>query len=298
LNNSNTAQDIIALTYRYTVALELEPSSVTPGSNVVASGFVVYDNGSLVPEDAVTLLLPGNVTQEVGLDEESGFSHVFTAPAQDGAYEVKAEIMSAGNSKVYSSTEQLTVATPYQGGGSGGGGSSSSRHRDDDDDGCSTDWSCTAWSMCDGGKQERTCVDLNRCSNEDSSRDEERSCTVKVKEESDDEDDGSGNATVLSAVREPIPEPEEYAASSAEEDKGDAAGIGKASGFMSGLDLNMTNMLFALLLMGLLIGTLYKFGWSKGDGRKRLSAVDILGRKSNLGLESYLEERALKRGRF
>jgi hypothetical protein len=69
---------------------------------------------------------------------------------------------------------------------------------------------------------------------------------------------------------------------------------------MSVLDMSLMNVLFALLLAGLLLGVLYKYGWSRGDGRKRPSAIDILGSRGSdgLGLESYLDERASRRGKF
>ena len=68
---------------------------------------------------------------------------------------------------------------------------------------------------------------------------------------------------------------------------------------MSRVDFEPGDVLLALLLMTALVGTLYKYGWSKGDGRKDPAAVNVLGSRSDkLGLESYINERAARRGKF
>ncbi|MBU2561694.1 MAG: hypothetical protein KKD17_05325 [Nanoarchaeota archaeon] len=299
LNNSNTATDEILLTYKYVIVLDLAPQTAAPGAQVTASGMALYDNGSTVPEDSLELHLPGDVTEQITLDEEGAFSHAFTAPAQDGSYDVTASITSEENGRAYTGAEQLTVATPQPQASGGGGGSSYIPTVSGG--GCNTDWSCTAWDTCSGGKQARTCIDLNHCSSDDARRIEKRSCTGKEQqeEEANDESDESGERSAVSATREPLPRPEEHTVDATEEDKGDAAGIGKAAGFMSSLDVSLLNVIFALILMTVLVGTLYRYGWSKGDRRKRPAAVDLLGgRGDRLGLESYLEQRQSRRGGF
>jgi hypothetical protein len=288
LDNSNTGEDSIILTYKYVVMLDLSPSSTTPGSQVTASGTVLFDNGSFVPEESIDLLLPGNVTQQIALGDEGQFSYAFAAPSQDGTYDVTAQLTSVGNSQAYSRTRQLAVSTPSGGGGGGGGGTSS--HHESSGSGCSTDWSCTAWSVCEGGEQARTCIDLNHCSSEDSSKEESRSCTVKEEEETEDVADTETDT--VSAVREQLPAAEEYEVDAAEEDAGDAAGIGEASGFMSLGDLSWLNVALALVLATVLVGTLYKYGWKKG---KRPSAKDILGGREKMDLEDYLADRASRK---
>lgn len=297
LNNSNTAEDEILVTYKYIVSLELSPSSVTTGGGVDISGSVAFDNGSSVVEEDIELSLPENQTAEVELID-GGFSHPFAAPSTAGAYDVAASVLSEENGQVYSAVEQLTVTAPQQqGSGSGcggGGGHSSSSSGSDGGGSCSTDWQCTAWTACDGGEQTRICADMNHCSTEDAKKKETRSCTVTEEEEKNNDADREGDT--VSAFREPLPEPEEHEVDAAEEDKGDAAGIGKASGFMNSFKISPVNIIFALLLMALLLGTLYRYGWSKGDKRKRPAAVDVLGgRGDRIGLESYLDERASRR---
>lgn len=301
LNNSNTAEDNILVTYRYVVALELDPATAEPDSTVTATGEVTFDNGTGVPEDSIVLALPGNQTQNVTL-EGTGFSHDFTAPSEEGAYDVQASITSAQNSQQYSTTEQLTVQEQQGGAGHGSGGGSgggSGRTRiDDGDDGdsCTTDWGCTAWSSCSDGEQERTCIDMSGCSTDDARRVETRSCTEEQEQEEDQDDDTGGQGTTVNDTREPLPGPEKHEIDATQEDTGDAAGIGKASGFMSALDVSLVNVIFALVLMTVIMGTLYKYGWSKGDGRKKPAAVDYLSTKGDkLGLEDYLEQRSRRR---
>lgn len=294
LNNSNDAVKDVLVTYKYVVTLDL-PASVVPGATVSIGGQVLYDNGSLVPETAIELLLPGNVTQTVGL-VEGRFSYSFTAPSDVGTYDVTASLTSSGNGQIFSRTKQLQVASPVGGGGGGGhgGGISSSN---DDDEGCSQDWECTAWTMCSGGKQEKTCVDLNHCSTE--KKKESRNCVESQKtltEEKEDEDDTASEGNAVSATASGIQAPEQYEVDAAAQDESDAAGIGKASGFMTFGSVSAANILFALLLVALLLGVMLKFGWGKVS-KKRPVAQDILATRGrhNMNLEEYLQGRASRK---
>ncbi|MFC1740924.1 hypothetical protein ACFL3V_00105 [Nanoarchaeota archaeon] len=300
LNFSNQEEFTFDVTYRYVVALELDSSDVAPGTDVIASGVVVYDNGSVVPEDVVVLSLPGNVSEDVVLGDDGAFSHTFSAPETDGAYDIVVSIVSVGNGMEFTSTEQLTVATPEQpqvrgGGGGHGGGSGSSGVADTDSSGgCEADWSCTAWTECSSGQQKKICVDLNHCNSDDVKQIKERSCRMPEKTE-ETENDGSRERVAVSAAREPLPDPEEHTVDTIEEDQGTTAGIGKATGFMSRFDIRPMNIIFALLLMTVLVGTLYRYGWGKGDRRRKPAAVDMLGGRKKLNLEDYLEGRARRR---
>ncbi|MBW2997096.1 hypothetical protein KY349_02010 [Candidatus Woesearchaeota archaeon] len=293
LNNSNTAEDEILVTYKYVISLELSPSSVTTGGGVDISGSVAFDNGSSIVEEDIELSLPENQADVELID--GVFSHSFTAPSAAGTYDVVASVFSEGNEQVYSAVEQFSVAAPQQqssGGSGGGGGGGHHRSQDEEQEYCIIDWQCTAWTMCEEGEQKRVCVDMNHCDTEDK-KVEERSCTETNTEE--ENDDGTTEGDTVSATREPLPEPEEHEVDATEEDEGDAAGIGKASGFMNMFKVSPSSIIFALLLMALLLGTLYKYGWSKGDKRKKPAAVDLLGRGDKIGLESYLDERASRR---
>lgn len=301
LNHSNNASGQFNLTYRYVIALDLDPSTARPGEIVQLTGTAVYDNGTAVPEQNITLTLPENQTLTAQL-EEGDFAHAFPAPSEEGTHTITAAVTSAGNGILFEGTEQLTVSTPRQQGGGSGGGGSSGRTRSSQQDlttntaSCSQDWTCTAWTTCEDGRQERTCVDLNRCSTSDTKRTEERQCAQEDNEEGQDVRDTERDP--VSAIREPLPGPEEHEIDAAPEDDGDAAGIGKAYGFVKLIGANLSSLLIALLLMALLLGTLYKYGWSRGDSRKTPAAVDLLsGRGDRIGLEDYLEKRASRRRR-
>ena len=304
LNNSNSATDEVLVTYRYIIELELEPQTAEPGEIVQVSGTVLYDNGSSIPEDTILIEVPenetANKTNEAELEGDS-FSCSFPAPS-DGTYEIVALVTSQENGQEYTGTSLLTVSSQsHHGEGDGGhgqGGGGRARTSDSPEreiTGCSAAWSCTAWTTCSNGKQKRTCVDLNKCSTEDVKKTEKRSCTEQQEEE-EDKDDRTGEGNTISAFRNPLPEPEEHEIDTVKKDKRNARGIGKASGFINLVEANLSSLLLALLLMALLVGTLYRYGWGKGDNRKRPAAVDVLGGKGDrIGLEDYLEKRAAKR---
>ncbi len=297
LNNSNTLDDSILVTYRYVIALDVT-SSVSPSASVDVIGVVLYDNGSLVPEDIVSLTLPGDVLVNVSVDDVGEFSHVFNAPSSAGTYSVVTSVLSSGNGETYTKSADFNVFAPNTGGngGTGGSGSGSSDRvmvgGAEDSGSCVSDWQCTAWTMCEDGKQEKVCVDMSGCSDDDSRRTETRTCTAK--EEDDNDTIGKGNT--INATRTMLPGPEKHTVDTSEENTGTAAGIGKASGFMSKLNLNIMNIIFALLLMSLVMGALYKYGWEKGDRRKKKVAADFLSTKGDkLGLEDYINSRANRR---
>ncbi|HII71447.1 TPA: thrombospondin type-1 domain-containing protein [Candidatus Woesearchaeota archaeon] len=300
LDNSNSAEDTILLTYKYIVDLTLDPGTVSPSGTVLASGTVVMDDGSAVPETEATLMLPvdaaNSVPAVVSLANGS-FMHTFAAPASDGAYDVSVSVLSAENGQAYTGTKALTVSTPAPvvtntgGGGGGGGGSNHNTVDLSDTGGCNTEWRCTAWSPCSGGKQSRTCVDVNHCSDEDGKRIEKQSCTEKIEiTEDEDEPDTTGNAVI--ETRREVQEPEEYTFNETEEDTGDSAGIGSASGFLNLGTVGLVKMLLVMLMMAMLLGTLKKYGGAAARKRRRKPAPqDVLSGKDKLGLEDYLDKR-------
>ncbi|MFH1669697.1 MAG: hypothetical protein ABIA62_07260 [Candidatus Woesearchaeota archaeon] len=298
LNHSNTATIEIEMTYKYVVALELDPATAAPGSEVTVISAIVYDNGSAIPEDMVVLTLPeGDV--ELELDQGS-FSHAFTAPADEGTYDITAAVLSDGNSEEYVKTVQLTVAVPQvqssSSGGSGGGRDNSHNPIQVIENACEKDIRCTAWTMCEDGMQEKTCVDVNKCDGSKKSI-ETRACNDEPAEE-DDNDGETTETAAATAARRPIPKPEKYTIDATDEDEGSTGGIGKATGFMSDLTFDLTSLLIVLATIGLLLGILAKYGWSNGDNRKKPAAIDLLGKGDRLGLESYLNGRSSRRGRF
>ncbi len=296
LNHSNTLTSEIEVTYKYVIALDLDPVTAAPGSQVTVTGAIVYDAGTPVPEDAATLALPeGDV--DVTLDQ-GGFSHAFTAPAEEGAYDLTVTILSDGNSEEYSKTVQLNVQTPQAQGSSGGSGGGRRSYPDTVqiiEDDCDADWTCTAWTMCEDSMQEKICVDLNSC-DDSTKRVETRSC--KGEEEEGDDDGETTETDTATASRKPLPEPEEHTVDATGEDEESSAGIGKAIGFMSDITFDWLSALIVLMAAGLIVGVLAKYGWSNGDNRKKPVAVDLLGKGDRLGLESYLDGRSSRRGKF
>ncbi len=304
LNNSNSEDDGILLTYRYLVSLSLEPSTVSPSASVAASGTVVMDNGSAVPETQALLTVPlsADNSSDVVVDLVDGsFTYSFTAPASDGSYDVSLAVRSDANDQTYSDTQVLTVQTPApsgsSGGSSGGGSGGSGHYQTVDVDlsalGCDTEWRCTAWTPCSDGEQQRTCVDVSGCSDDSSSRHETRSCEEPVVEEKDEQGDDTEAPSVIKTGSE-VPEPEVVEVNATEEDSADAAGIGEASGFLNPGIAGVVKTLLVMLLMAMLLTVLYRYGFG-AKGRKRLvSKVGTSGKnpgKDRLGLEDYLERR-------
>ncbi len=296
LNNSNAGIDDVLVTYRYIISMDLSPSTANPSQSVVVSGLVLYDNGTLVPETHAVLSVPlNNGSDDVNITLTDGtFSHTFAAPSLTGDYQVGMQVDSEENGLTYTDSETLAVRNPQQGGGNGGngggGGSGSGNLYIDDDDtsGCSTEWRCTAWTTCSDEKQKRTCIDHSHCS-DDSSRTETRSCTMPEEEE-ENEYTTTETASVAKG-REPLPEPEEYEIDAVQENTGDPAGIGEASGFLGMGPAALAKTLFVMLLMAMLLALLYKHGYGAIRRRRKTALHDVLSGRDKLGLEDYLEKR-------
>lgn len=82
--------------------LKVDPLKVKGGEKVAVSGSVLFDDGSLVPNAAVTLQTPaGKVSAP--LDSNGMFSYLMTAPEKEGKYQVSVQVLSPD--------EQLFVAS-------------------------------------------------------------------------------------------------------------------------------------------------------------------------------------------
>jgi hypothetical protein len=299
LNNFNTLSGNYDLEYVYVIVFDLAPSTTIPSAVVEANGLVLYDNGSSVPETYLTVSIPLNETRDVSLNG-SAFAFSFAAPSSDGVYNVTAYIESAANGREYNKTKQLTISTPGQGGsggGGGGGGGGSDSDEEDPEQECESDWSCTAWTSCSGGRQSRTCYDRNGCG-DDSRRSEQKSCSDKKKTKTESDTESNKNSGYNAGRESPAANANEESIVVEDDDlKGKSAGIGKATGFMNLLEDNGSMVFFASLLVAVLAG-LYKYGWGKIK-KKTFSAVDVLSTKGDkLGLEAYLDERSVKHRDF
>lgn len=299
LNNSKEDSDEIEVTYKYFIELTLDPTDTTPNSELTVSGLVIYDDGTTAPESTVELALPENVTETVTMDAGM-FSHIFTVPGTDGTYDVTATVTSEENNQTYTTSESFTVTTPapVQTSNSGGGGGSSNYGGNTVDDyeyssNCNTDWQCTAWTTCADSTQTRICIDYNKCSNDDSSRTEERSCTVIEEEAIDDGFGEDGQTGTGTTVNESVPVAEESEVDETEEDPGDSIGIGKAFGFLNLGKIGLANILFVILAVAMLLGLLYRYGWS----HSKTAPQDVLGGKTKVDLEDYLNNIHNRRNR-
>ena len=65
---------------------------------------------------------------------------------------------------------EIPPAQPSSSGGGGGGGATTTDYF------CTENWKCTQWSDCIGGKQVRTCIDINYCMTNESKPDTKRDC--------------------------------------------------------------------------------------------------------------------------
>ena len=119
LGYGKSATEELTLTYAYLVTLTLTPTSVSPGDEITVSGKVLKDDGTVVPEQKITLTLPDD-SLTVTLDPSNGgFTYTFTAPASSGTYNVTASLTSLENDIEYDSTASFTVSSGS--GGSTGG---------------------------------------------------------------------------------------------------------------------------------------------------------------------------------
>ncbi|NQU78277.1 hypothetical protein HQ545_00760 [Candidatus Woesearchaeota archaeon] len=96
----------------------------------------------------------------------------------------------------------------------------------------------------------------------------------------------------------PLHKSEECEVATVTKDKRTTIGIGKAYGFMKGLDIGLGKVFLVLALMSMLLGTLHRFGWSKDDNKKNPAAVDVLSCSSDsLSIDSYMENRNKRRNK-
>ncbi len=116
------------VTYNYNLTL-LVPRAVEPEQDVMVHGTVRMDNGSLIPESSLILSLPSGPVS-VLLDNQSSFTHTFSAPLTSGSFAINAGITSRGNNVTYNATASIIVAASVEpalpGGGSGRSGRSGS----------------------------------------------------------------------------------------------------------------------------------------------------------------------------
>jgi hypothetical protein len=225
LNDYNsTNSTTFILTYGYNITLTLNPSSTHPGVDVVASGNVIKDDGSSVPETTVSLAIPSdNVIVPL---TDGDYAYTFDAPAV-GTYNVTASIISLENGVTYIKTAPLTVTAGNNGnnGNNNGGGDYSIYGQYFGDTGDN-----------DGGDDGESGYVI-----EDSEPEEVTETPV------DDGDNGHGN------------DDDGYDESNPGNSEG-SQGVGKASGFFSLENLTSYRLPWIILALVVLVITLYMMG--------------------------------------
>ncbi|MFQ5475316.1 MAG: hypothetical protein ACE5DM_05780, partial [Candidatus Nanoarchaeia archaeon] len=271
LGHTSNNQSTISITYRYVVNLGLDDSSIELGDSVTASGTVLFDNGSLVPETSITLQIP-NGDVEVPIGEDGSFTYTFT-PNDTGEYKVVA-LMTPDNNITFDATEILTVSEKAvnNGGGSSGGGHVGSSSGTTTSTGCSPDWDCGDWSDCSNSNKYRTCSQ-SKCGDRDATKTERRAC-YEPKAEPEKPDEEPEPTVRHSTIRvndtrqdnieqddEPVKRPGRFGS------------IGRAFGFLTGPGVGLS--LFIVVLIALaLIALLFVTGWSP---TKKASKQDLFG---------------------
>ncbi|MFC1754562.1 hypothetical protein ACFL96_14395 [Thermoproteota archaeon] len=266
LGHSTRNQSDILLTYRYVVDLDLSSSSIELGESVTATGNVLFDNGSYVPEDTVTLHLPtGSV--EAALGEDGSFEYMFT-PNETGTYDILAEI-TPENGVLFTDSEELIVsAVPPEddeGDDNGeGSGASGTRIRDTthSSGSCSPDWDCGEWSECSNRNKYRTCTQMN-CGDTKATKTVRRACHEEIEPEE--------------TLEKPEPEPQPRVTSNSlfvndtvdeepvvtKDNEGDGlfGRIGRAFGFLTGAGAGLSLFIVVLLALAL-VAVLFLTGWT------------------------------------
>ncbi len=274
LGNSNTGSGIFGVTYGYEVSLNLDPNPAKTGEEVAASGSVRLDNGSAVPDEFVTLIMP-DTTMQAALDPATGgFTHIISY-SETGDYDITAEI-TAENGFTFSRTRTLSIEEEEsaQGSGSGGGGSSSGSSRSSTPTTCGDD-TCGVNEYCDGGE----CVPLKGEEEEQDVKD------VSVPEESGKTGDDAGESgkLIFAKCGDNECDQNENCHNCAEDCGECPTGItGRATSFLNSKVLDSGLFWWVvLMLLALIIVLLYM----------RNRGLPGFEKKDELGLEDYLNRK-------
>ncbi|MBU0461814.1 MAG: Ig-like domain-containing protein [Nanoarchaeota archaeon] len=269
LGHPTRNQSEILVTYRYIVDMTLSVSPITIGNAVTISGSVAMDNGSLIPEDSVTLQI-GDEEVDVALDENKTFVYTFT-PGATGTYTIVAKI-TPDNGIEFNDTETLVVNEVQGNDDDGGnGGSSGTRNHEPSttsSGSCSADWECGEWSDCINSNKQRTCRQ-NNCGDTSATKTERRAChepkeepTETTQELEPEQPRVTSNKLAVNDTQQDEQTDEESVI--IEDDKGNGlfGRIGRAFGFLTGAGAGISLFIVVLIALGLM-GTLFLTGWRK-----------------------------------
>lgn len=112
LGFGSSATESFLVTYKVNIQLTLDPSSTAPSGTVLASGTVIDDTNTVIPESSLLIFVGNSTSAVVSRDPITGaYNYSFTAPSSPGTYNITAQVTSAGNGVTYSKTAVLTVAS-------------------------------------------------------------------------------------------------------------------------------------------------------------------------------------------
>ena len=117
----------VLVTYSYKISLGLNPDEVGIGGAVDITGRVLKDDGSIVPENKIILVLPSEDVEADINNDTGNFGYSFSAPNSAGQYLIMAKI-TAENNMTYTGSAVLKVKENDDAGSSSGSGSSGGSH--------------------------------------------------------------------------------------------------------------------------------------------------------------------------
>lgn len=310
VGNSNSYYGIYGLTYGYVLTLSVASNPAQTGQQVTASGTVLFDNGSLVPEQSLSLALP-DAAASPSIDAAGAFSHIFNAPGTAANYTITASITPA-NGITFIASVQLEVQNPPapadkgSGGNGGDGSGSGSSTGGDDDDGhspgicpncgpCESDSECGSGKMCYKGYCfERECGKESDCGN--GKQCNNGRCVGQGDDEPVDEYFSQDAGQLYHYCTDGTCDSDESCKNCPEDCGECASGLGTASGFfdLSKVSSSMWILILILAVMAFVLVYLYQYGppqisMPQSSGLQKRPI--IFGRKDNLKLEKYLKER-------
>jgi len=98
----------IPLVYGYKIEIDESATKTTFGKNPTLSGKITFDNGSLIPEKNLSFYFPGGAAL-VGINNQTGaFSYDYPAPPSTGTFNFSINV-TAQNNVTYSKTAELVV---------------------------------------------------------------------------------------------------------------------------------------------------------------------------------------------
>ncbi|MBD3313762.1 hypothetical protein GF345_04940 [Candidatus Woesearchaeota archaeon] len=264
--NGNTQTGVFDVTYGYEVTINADPSSALTTDTVNVSGSVRFDNGSTVPEEFVTLVLPGNTIQ-TALDASTG-AYTISDNFPAGSHDLIATI-TAGNGFTFNATTGISISNPSSGGETEGGGDDDDD--DDDDDGGSSGFQCPVNECYEDGE----CV---QCSESDDGIESK----IEVSNEGTPPSDGSSGLVYYcgDADCDYSEDCENCPEDCGECEDESLPATGKATGFFS-FEKISSNLFWWVLLM--LLSIMFMLAYMKRKGPPGFSRDDTLG------LDDYLE---------